>query len=317
MPGSVSQTPGGVGRNIAEAITHMLGESKTILISVLGGDLKADALLAHCRESNMNVAYIARTCSTTPSVVTIFSLQGDVLLSIADVAMIETDLSPELIMGCSEAVQSASFLILDANMSVEALQAACKLAALHRIPIWFEPVSASKAARAVSIMHCIDYISPNEQELIALANALSPQECRFCSVDSSKEVAICQECGIAEVVKRLRSHIGWILRHGVRNIVLTAGASGAAVCTLVPTSQEIMQVLAAPAIPTKIENSSGAGDCLVAGIVSCLVKGQCIEDALRQGIVCGACAVESPLNVPLDFIRNPAKIHVHAFTLPV
>ena len=41
------------------------------------------------------------------------------------------------------------------------------------VPIWYEPVSAAKAVRATSALHMMHYISPNAEELISLAEALS------------------------------------------------------------------------------------------------------------------------------------------------
>jgi hypothetical protein len=37
------------------------------------------------------------------------------------------------------------------------------------VPVWFEPVSAVKAERAAGLMHHMTYVSPNAQELTAMA----------------------------------------------------------------------------------------------------------------------------------------------------
>lgn len=42
------------------------------------------------------------------------------------------------------------------------------------VPIWFEPVSVVKAARATEVLSCLTYTSPNAQELIAMAAAIDP-----------------------------------------------------------------------------------------------------------------------------------------------
>lgn len=52
------------------------------------------------------------------------------------------------------------------------MQEASQLASTGGVPIWYEPVSAPKAARAVSALHMMDYISPNASELVSLAKAL-------------------------------------------------------------------------------------------------------------------------------------------------
>ncbi|GMY39270.1 pseudouridine kinase isoform X1 [Fagus crenata] len=47
------------------------------------------------------------------------------------------------------------------------------LAAESSIPVWFEPVSVAKSRRVASVAKYVTVASPNEDELIAMANALS------------------------------------------------------------------------------------------------------------------------------------------------
>ena len=54
------------------------------------------------------------------------------------------------------------------------MQAACRVAHAAHVPIWFEPVSVAKAARATEVLSRLTYTSPNAQELIAMAAALEP-----------------------------------------------------------------------------------------------------------------------------------------------
>ncbi len=38
--------------------------------------------------------------------------------------------------------------------------------------MWFEPVSCPKSVRAEDVMNLLDYVSPNEAELVAMAASL-------------------------------------------------------------------------------------------------------------------------------------------------
>ena len=44
----------------------------------------------------------------------------------------------------------------------------------QRRTIWFEPVSAAKAVRGLGILSCLDFMSPNVDELTAIAAQLCP-----------------------------------------------------------------------------------------------------------------------------------------------
>ena len=60
------------------------------------------------------------------------------------------------------------------RMCAGCLQAACALPACQPRITWFEPVSAAKAVRGLSILRHLDYLSPNLDELVAIAALLCP-----------------------------------------------------------------------------------------------------------------------------------------------
>lgn len=74
------------------------------------------------------------------------------------------------------------------------------------------------------------------------------------------------------------------LQAGVRNIVLTLGAEGAALCTAA-SSQVAIHVCHMPALKAQLANTSGAGDCLVAGACMRLLEGGGAPSALAHGMV--------------------------------
>lgn len=42
--------------------------------------------------------------------------------------------------------------------------------------IWFEPVSAAKAVRALGVLPLLDFVSPNAAELLALAHGIARRQ---------------------------------------------------------------------------------------------------------------------------------------------
>ena len=77
-------------------------------------------------------------------------------------------------LDCSTTQPSPAHPVASLRMSAGWLQAACALPAPQPRTTWFEPVSAAKAVRGVSILAHLDYISPNLDELVAIAAQLCP-----------------------------------------------------------------------------------------------------------------------------------------------
>lgn len=65
------------------------------------------------------------------------------------------------------------------------------------------------------------------------------------------------------------------LKAGVRHVVLTLGANGAALYH--GTSSGACQVHHMPALPANVRNTNGAGDCLVAGACMRLMQGSTLR----------------------------------------
>ena len=113
------------------------------------------------------------------------------------------------------------------------MQEAAGMAAAAGVPVWFEPVSVPKAARAAGTLHLLDYISPNAAELIAISEALTSDKGSLPEHGSQQaDAELGSETAGKARVMELRHHIMRVLNAGARNIVLTLGAEGAALCTL-------------------------------------------------------------------------------------
>ena len=78
--------------------------------------------------------------------------------------------------------------------------------------------------------------------------------------------------------------------------MLTLGSQGAALCTLESPYDDNsgIHVQHLSPMPANIVNTNGAGDCVVAGALACLVRGSVPLAALAYGMVsihCNACVL--------------------------
>ena len=133
------------------------------------------------------------------------------------------------------------------------------MAAEARTPLWFEPVSVAKAARGAGVLHKLRYTSPNQDELVAMADAaraargLPPLVTPSCmpmeervndmagkgpQLGASDDVES-GACSTGKVsaearahVERLTGHLCTVLVSSTLNVVLTMGRLGAAWCQI-------------------------------------------------------------------------------------
>ena len=196
-------------------------------------------------------------------------------------------------------------------------QEACSIAAGAGRPVWFEPVSASKAVRATRVLGALSYVSPNQAELLAMAEALWAQEQQQQQQQheqqsrgrpGSSDERSMQPPGLlaghggtkpAEgQLRALRPHLAAVLGAGTRHVVLTLGTQGAALCTLSVDRQSIEATLLPAAPAAEVINCSGAGDALVAGACFGLLEGRRPAEALALGVAAAALTVQSSSNIP-------------------
>ncbi|KAK9667406.1 hypothetical protein RND81_14G254100 [Saponaria officinalis] len=334
-PGKNEFVPGGVARNIAYCL-FKLG-TQSFIITALGYDMPGDMLFQHWKSAALPLAGIQRDANiTTASVSNVFNPDGELIAGVASVESIEKHVTPQWIQRFKSVVESAPVMMVDANLSPEALLASCKMAADMDVPVWFEPVSVAKSKRVASIASYITFASPNEHELIAMANALT-RENSFHPVQKDEDKT---NVSIETMFKGLKPAILVLLQKGIKYVIVTLGADGAILCsqsglsclreclssstffngnkelfdmcssrcpaeqysksTSVKEGSQLM-VMHFPALPATVGRVSGAGDCLVGGMLASLCSGLNIVQSLSVGIASAKAAIEVKYNVPDKF----------------
>ncbi|XP_056161053.1 pseudouridine kinase-like isoform X6 [Syzygium oleosum] len=211
-----------------------------------------------------------------------------------------------------------------------------EVAAGDNIPLWFEPVSVAKSKKIAPLVKYVTYVSPNEDELFAMADALSPGKL-YCL---SKRYKSQKNCPPESLIKMLKPAIILLLEKGVKIVVVTIGAQGVFLCskegsiltrTVVEKPQplgvsselhrlispncpshkfhDVRQIegtshlfaLQLPGLPASVKKLTGAGDCLVGATLASMCEGLNIIQAISVGIAAAKATVEADSNVPLTF----------------
>lgn len=257
-PGRIYSSPGGVGRNIAENAARL--GLRTTLLTAFGSDGFAEAIKNSC-----NLAGI----DTSPSwidgkagscvYIDLVDKVGELVIAAADCNLIE-NLPLDYIRSAAPVINGHRFLLLDANLSEEALIAAAEIS---DIPIISDTISIAKAVRLRKILPRLSVLKTNTRELGALTGLDIPD-------DPEQIFRACEP----------------LLEEGLRSIYVTMGASGAC-CA------DADGLTSIGGYPAAVRNVTGAGDAFCAGVIFGLLKEWDKKRILRFGSTLSHIALES------------------------
>ncbi len=264
-PGHGSMAPGGVGRNIAENIAR-LGD-RVHLISVVGRDPIGDNLLDHTAAAGVRVEYVARTDRPTGTYTAVLDVDGELIVAVADMEA-TAELGPEQLHNARDIIASAGVLVVDGNLSLDALDYALDLSA--GVPTVFEPVSVPKAAGLKDAIDARIYaVTPNRDELAALTDMPTRTD------------------------RQVRTAALALHGRGVELVWIRLGHRG----SILSTTDHATEL---PAVATTVEDVTGAGDSMLGAFCHVLLEGGSPEDAARFGHAAAALTIASPHTVRPD-----------------
>ncbi|RYG56012.1 hypothetical protein EON66_03910, partial [archaeon] len=203
-PGSVTQSWGGVGRNVTEVMARM--GTQPVLVTNIGNDAMGRALLSYM-STTLGVPVLlptwpgaegaTRADSPAPRTA-VYSAAldgtGDLLAAYADMEVFDTlasmqqltradvsDASTAAPVRAAELLSTASLVVVDGNVPAQGVRAVaaalCEAAvkgATDVPPLVYEPTSIAKCVRIVQsgALHRVALIKPNVHEVMALAQAV-------------------------------------------------------------------------------------------------------------------------------------------------
>ena len=156
------------------------------------------------------------------------------------------------------------------------------------LTVWLEPTEMRKVTKVLETpseyWSCIQFMSPNMQELISLTS--NENDADAGSENLSSYVAKCFDKFT-----------------GLRLIMLTKGKEGFSVfCRSQHSNANVVNFPPPELKHTEIVRSvSGAGDCLNAGFIAGLLEGRTLRECAARGTACAKKSLLSTSNVPTSF----------------
>ena len=288
----ISQSAGGVGRNVALA-AHYAG-AQVALASVVADDIAGSSLLEQVKADGIVTTHV-RTLKNaerarTAQYVAVNDGKKDLVLAMADMSILEHH-SLESASYWAHTIEAArpKWLVVDGNWSPAIMKNIFAAAKKYHVPTAFEPVSTAKAVRLFDNIHpsigktnsipehILNFASPNALELTAMYTAAreagyfetegwwetiddfglssSGSRDRFTAMTSSKLV----EQGIPQQALQLLPYIP--------NLVIKLGPQGCLLAQLLkPGDSRLRNPDSAPCILSRnLED-----DAVVGGVYMCL-----------------------------------------------
>ncbi len=232
-PGTVNFCPGGVARNIAENLARL--EIDVRLLTSVGDDPNGRLLVNQAQYAGIDTCNVLRvTAAPTSTYLSIVDKQGDMLVAVSDMRIMET-LTPAYLQLHKNIIEQANILILDTNLSEKAL--AHLFAAYDDRTIFVDTVSTSKSTRIRPFLGAVHTLKPGLLEAERIAGFKTK------SIEELPELA------------------DWFHSEGVQRVFITLGEHGVFYSTAERQGIEC-NVLE----PDQINNTGGAGDAFVAAL---------------------------------------------------
>ncbi|XP_055049038.2 uncharacterized protein [Misgurnus anguillicaudatus] len=292
-PGSVCQSFGGVGRNIADCLSR-LGH-KPLFISAVGKDSHSDAVLNYCKHMDTS-AIVRLDDQKTATYCAVINESGELSLGLGDMD-IHQRIREQYVSQYEDQIASASLVVLDGNIPVSTIDYVCGIARKYSIPVWFEPTDADKACKPFlsESWKSLSYTSPNLAELCTMNQTLGlpiPRELP----KSLEDVLSC----VPALSRPLLDHL--------HCVVVTLGSLGVLVCgeheagtvNLLPKRHKRKRQLCAvyyPALAVSSEetvNVSGAGDSFAGAMMVGILQGRNTDSCVRMGLLAARTSLLSP-----------------------
>ena len=254
-PGSIHQSAGGVGRNIAENLARLGHEVS--LVTLLGRDTQGDWLLQQMQQVGIQTGGVLRdAASATGTYLALNNVEGELVAAIAAMD-IANALTPERLKAVQSLLVSADVLVVEANVPEATLGWLATLPL--RGMLYADAVSTAKAPRLKPLMAKLTGLKVNLSEARALLGDVEAN---------------------AEKVSRD------ILASGVQQLMLSLGSKGLA---RVDADGKVQL----PGYAVEIINDTGAGDALLAGMIHAQCRGFDAHQQTTFALACAAITLSS------------------------
>lgn len=272
-PGYVNLSLGGVGRNIAENISRL--DIHVKLITAFGNDIYGQKIINHSKNLGIDISNsLFSTINPTSTYLAILNENRDMEIAISHMDICD-EITADFLNTKSNIIKNSSLIILDTNVPKESIK---YILDNYDIPVFLDPVSASKTHKIKDIIGKFHTIKPNLLEAEILT-----------------DIKINNENDAKKACEKL-------LSKGVKQVFLTMGEKG-----VISANENEMIIKIPPKI--EIKNATGAGDAFIAALVYGYLNDFDLNEMTSFAIASSIIALQSEETISKDLnIENINKI---------
>ncbi|EDW65007.1 uncharacterized protein [Drosophila virilis] len=301
------QAAGGVGRNVAEGIYKLYGDVN--LISAVGGDQLGHILRQLMPAALQSGLIVDKKCATSLCSL-IFDQSGDCKLILGDME-VHRSITPEVLTARADLFRTAPLIVMDSNISEQAMASLLQLAQRYQVPVFFEPTDMFIAGKPFrlrpDLTQHIRLLKPNMHELKTIVETITGQPVDWQPDTKVQRSELLEQA--KQLLQRIECHFNCIIAtlgdHGVLlSIRSDAEFDASKLLALSPSCGHITRFYAAPKLHS-IVNVSGAGDSFCAGFITALLKEQySLDECVAAGFVSAERALLSESAVPATYFHD-------------
>jgi pseudouridine kinase len=250
-PVTVTESCGGVARNIAETLAGLACQAA--LLTVVGDDKAGQWVLEETKKRGVDVSQaIVLPSERTGTYTALLDATGEMFLAFANMEIYDK-CSPALLKEKWSHIAASKLVIADTNLPADTLDELVKRCHEEGIPLFVDPVSSEKSKKLPKQLLGVTAIFPNLEEACELAG-----------------VATSTEPDFAKLAEAIRAR-------GVKHVFITLGSKG-----VMYHGEEGSQLFAP--IPTNVVEVTGAGDAFLAGIAYGVLHHKSYIEACSYGL---------------------------------
>ena len=264
--GAVVRSPGGVGRNIAENLTRL--DIPTRLITALGRDDNGTWLHDLTAKSGVDLTdSVWSESAPTATYLSVIDGTGEMMIAVNDMAVMDS-LDVAALQTRNNTLENAAAIVVDCNLSSECIGQIARTQTDS--PLFVDPVSVAKAGRVTPHLASVHTLKPNRAEAALLSG-----------VEISGKGSLKKAANV-------------LLDAGVSHVVISLAADG-----VFFANADSSGILTVPL--QSVASVTGAGDALMAGLVSAHLADLDLEDAVRFALAAAVLSAASTSPVASDF----------------
>lgn len=252
------QAMGGKGLNQAVACARL--GAQTHMIGAVGEDALALQAIAFLTRNGVSAEHVRRLPGATTGLANILVAEdGQNMIVVTPGA--NGLLTPDHIDAAAEVIRTAAALIVQLETPLATVKRALEVARSHGVMTILNPAPVDRGA--LDLMPLVDVVTPNETEMMKLTGIADLSD--------------------ASLIAGLKA----LIKAGAKHALVTLGSEGCA--ALIDGA-----LLRLPAYKVKAVDATGAGDIFNGALVTRLVRGESLIEALRYASAASALSVTMP-----------------------